>query len=82
MLEIIELKQEDFSKYTQRIQMNSSDVIQPVQEIIANVCENKDKALHDYTLKFDKKLKNMRLTCTSSNKKVVLVAGCSENDKL
>ena len=54
MLEIIELKQEDFSKYTQRIQMNSSDVIQPVQEIIANVCENKDKALHDYTLKFDK----------------------------
>ena len=54
MLEIIELKQEDFSKYTQRIQMNSSDVIQPVQEIIANVCENKDKALHDYTMKFDK----------------------------
>ncbi|WP_371325635.1 histidinol dehydrogenase [Methanosphaera sp. WGK6] len=34
--------------------MNSSDVIQPVQEIITNVRENKDKALHDYTLKFDK----------------------------
>ncbi|WP_455646105.1 histidinol dehydrogenase [Methanosphaera sp.] len=34
--------------------MNSTDVIQPVQEIIANVRENKDKALHDYTLKFDK----------------------------
>lgn len=54
MLEIIDLKREDFSKYTQRIQMNSSDVIQPVQEIIANVQTNKDKALHDYTLKFDK----------------------------
>ncbi|MDD6285771.1 MAG: histidinol dehydrogenase [Methanobacteriaceae archaeon] len=34
--------------------MNSNEVIQPVQEIIANVQENKDKALHDYTLKFDK----------------------------
>lgn len=54
MLEIIDLKREDFSKYTQRIQMNSNEVIQPVQEIIANVQENKDKALHDYTLKFDK----------------------------
>ncbi len=54
MLEIKDLKREDFSKYTQRIQMNSTDVIQPVQEIIANVRENKDKALHDYTLKFDK----------------------------
>jgi histidinol dehydrogenase len=54
LLEIIDLKREDFSKYTQRIQMNSNEVIQPVQEIIANVQENKDKALHDYTLKFDK----------------------------
>lgn len=54
MLEIIDLKRENFSKYTQRIQMNSNEVIQPVQEIIANVQENKDKALHDYTLKFDK----------------------------
>lgn len=54
MLEIIDLKREDFSKYTQRIQMNSNDVIQPVQEIISNVQKNKDKALHDYTLKFDK----------------------------
>ncbi len=54
MLEIIDLKREDFSKYTQRIQMNSNEVIQPVQEIIANVQENKDKALYDYTLKFDK----------------------------
>ncbi|OED30906.1 histidinol dehydrogenase [Methanosphaera sp. WGK6] len=54
VLEIKDLKREDFSKYTQRIQMNSSDVIQPVQEIITNVRENKDKALHDYTLKFDK----------------------------
>lgn len=54
MLDIIDLKRDDFSKYTQRIQMNSSDVIVPVQEIIANVCANKDKALHDYTLKFDK----------------------------
>lgn len=54
MLDIIDLKRDDFSNYTQRIQMNSSDVIVPVQEIIANVCANKDKALHDYTLKFDK----------------------------
>ncbi|RAP52668.1 MAG: histidinol dehydrogenase [Methanosphaera sp. rholeuAM270] len=34
--------------------MDSSDVLQPVQEIISNVRKNKDKALHDYTLKFDK----------------------------
>ncbi|HIH35397.1 MAG TPA: histidinol dehydrogenase, partial [Methanosphaera sp.] len=34
--------------------MDSSDVLQPVQEIINNVRENKDQALHDYTLKFDK----------------------------
>ncbi len=54
LLEIKDLKREDFTKYTQRIQMNSNDVLQPVQEIIANVRENKDKALHDYTLKFDK----------------------------
>lgn len=54
MLEIIDLKTEDFSKYTERIEMDSSDVLQPVQEIIDNVRKNKDKALHDYTLKFDK----------------------------
>ncbi|WP_304123226.1 histidinol dehydrogenase [Methanosphaera cuniculi] len=54
MLEIVELKREDFPKYTQRIQMDSSDVIAPVQEIIKNVRKNKDQALHDYTLKFDK----------------------------
>ncbi len=54
MLEVIDLKREDFDKYIQRIEMNSSDVLQPVQEIISNVCQNKDKALHDYTLKFDK----------------------------
>lgn len=54
MLEIIKLNREDFSKYTERIEMDSSDVLQPVQEIINNVRENKDKALHDYTLKFDK----------------------------
>ena len=54
MLEIIDLKREDFSKYTERIEMDSSDVLQPVQEIIDNVRKNKDKALHDYTLKFDK----------------------------
>lgn len=53
MLEIVNLKREDFQKYSQRIQMNSSDVLMPVQEIIDNVCQNKDKALHDYTLKFD-----------------------------
>ncbi|HAH18893.1 MAG TPA: histidinol dehydrogenase [Eubacterium sp.] len=34
--------------------MNSSDVLGPVQDIINNVRLNKDKALHDYTLKFDK----------------------------
>ena len=34
--------------------MNSSDVLVPVQDIINNVRTNKDKALHDYTLKFDK----------------------------
>ena len=34
--------------------MNSSDVLEPVQDIINNVRLNKDKALHDYTLKFDK----------------------------
>ncbi len=54
MLEVIDLKREDFGKYTQRIEMNSTEVLQPVQEIISNVRENKDKALHDYTLKFDK----------------------------
>lgn len=54
MLEIVEVKREDFPKYAQRIQMDSSDVIQPVQEIIRNVRENGDQALHDYTLKFDK----------------------------
>lgn len=54
MLEIIDLKREDFSKYTKRIEMNSTEVLQPVQEIIDNVKLNKDKALHDYTLKFDK----------------------------
>ena len=54
MLEIINLKREDFSKYTKRIEMDSSDVLQPVQDIINNVRKNKDKALHDYTLKFDK----------------------------
>lgn len=54
MLEITDLKREDFSLYTKRIEMNSDDVLQPVQDIIKNVRENKDKALHDYTLKFDK----------------------------
>ena len=54
MLEIIDLKREDFSKYTERIEMDSSDVLQPVQEIINNVRKNKDQALHNYTLKFDK----------------------------
>lgn len=54
MLEINTLKREDFSKYTKRIEMNSNDVLVPVQDIIRNVRENKDKALHDYTLKFDK----------------------------
>ena len=53
MLEIIDLKNEDFPKYTKRIEMDSSEVLQPVQEIITNVREYKDKALHDYTLKFD-----------------------------
>ena len=54
MLEIIDLNMEDTSKYTQRVQINANDVIQPVQEIIDNVRKDKDKALHDYTLKFDK----------------------------
>ena len=54
MLEVKTLKKEEFSKYTKRIEMNSSDVLLPVQEIIDNVKANKDKALHDYTLKFDK----------------------------
>ena len=54
MLEINNLKKEDFKKYTERIQMNSSDVLEPVRDIIENVKQNKDKALHDYTLKFDK----------------------------
>lgn len=54
MLEVKTLNKEEFSKYTKRIEMNSSDVLLPVQEIINNVKENKDKALHDYTLKFDK----------------------------
>jgi len=54
MLEAVELKREDFPKYTQRIQMDSSDVIEPVSDIIRNVRENGDKALHEYTLKFDK----------------------------
>ena len=54
MLEIKTLKKEEFSKYTKRIEMNSSDVLGPVQDIINNVRLNKDKALHDYTLKFDK----------------------------
>ncbi|MBQ6220591.1 MAG: histidinol dehydrogenase [Methanosphaera sp.] len=34
--------------------MNSTEVLQPVQEIINNVRKNKDQALHEYTLKFDK----------------------------
>ncbi|RAP49094.1 MAG: histidinol dehydrogenase, partial [Methanosphaera sp. rholeuAM74] len=34
--------------------MDSSDVIEPVSDIIRNVRENGDKALHEYTLKFDK----------------------------
>ena len=54
MLEVKTLKKEEFSKYTKRIEMNSSDVLIPVQDIINNVRTNKDKALHDYTLKFDK----------------------------
>ena len=54
MLEVKTLKKEEFSKYTKRIEMNSSDVLVPVQDIINNVRTNKDKALHDYTLKFDK----------------------------
>jgi len=54
LLEIKKLKNEDFQKYTERIEMDSSEVLQPVQEIISNVRKNKDKALHDYTLKFDK----------------------------
>ncbi|MCD7781555.1 MAG: histidinol dehydrogenase [Methanosphaera sp.] len=54
MLDIIDLKDEDFDEYTKRIDMNSSDVLQPVQDIINDVLENKDKALHDLTLKFDK----------------------------
>ena len=54
MLDIIDLKREDFSKYTQRVEVNANDVIGIVQDIIKNVRENKDKALHDYTLKFDK----------------------------
>jgi histidinol dehydrogenase len=54
LLEIKTLKKEEFSKYTKRIEMNSSDVLGPVQDIINNVRLNKDKALHDYTLKFDK----------------------------
>ena len=54
MLDIIDLKREDFSKYTQRVEINANDVIGTVQDIIKNVRENKDKALHDYTLKFDK----------------------------
>lgn len=54
MLEIKTLRKEEFSKYTKRIEMNSSDVLEPVQDIINNVRLNKDKALHEYTLKFDK----------------------------
>lgn len=58
----------------------------PESDLELNVA-NKSYVLYQteedyYTLKFDKRLKNMRLTCTSSNKKVVLVAGCYENDKL
>ncbi|MBE6493469.1 MAG: histidinol dehydrogenase [Methanosphaera stadtmanae] len=34
--------------------MNANDVIDTVQDIIMDVRENKDKALHNYTLKFDK----------------------------
>lgn len=54
MLEITDLKNEDFPKYTQRIQMNSTDVLQPTHEIIQNVQQNGDEALREYTLKFDK----------------------------
>lgn len=54
MLDIINLKRENFSKYTKRVEINANDVIDTVQDIIIDVRENKDKALHDYTLKFDK----------------------------
>ncbi len=54
MLDIINLKREDFSKYIKRVEINANDVIDTVQDIIMDVRENKDKALHDYTLKFDK----------------------------
>lgn len=54
MLDIINLKREDFSKYTKRVEINANDVIDTVQDIIMDVRENKDKALHNYTLKFDK----------------------------
>jgi len=54
LLDIINLKREDFSKYTKRVEINANDVIDTVQDIIMDVRENKDKALHNYTLKFDK----------------------------
>ncbi len=54
MLDIKKLNDVDKTEYTKRTQINANQVIQPVQEIIANVQKNKDKAVHDYTLKFDK----------------------------
>lgn len=54
LLDIKKLNDVDKTEYTKRTQINANQVIQPVQEIIANVQKNKDKAVHDYTLKFDK----------------------------
>lgn len=53
-IEITKIKEEDTPQYVERIQINSEEIIQPVQEILNNVRKNKDQALRDYTKKFDK----------------------------
>ena len=52
-IEITKIEEKDISQYIERIQLNSEEIIQPVQEILNNVRKNRDQALKDYTKKFD-----------------------------
>ena len=54
MVPILNYKLDDMTRVFSRTQLDNSDYIKSVQDIISDVKQNKDKALFEYAKKFDK----------------------------
>lgn len=53
-MKIIKIDDGTMEKFLQRSQLDSSSIVNIVEDIVSNVRDNGDKALHHYTEKFDK----------------------------